>query len=175
MTNSDQSERRTMDCVFFAYFLFQIPSTLFFDTQGVYSESLYPSMFKSLRSHYLETYRDPFLADAWRHPWYLSVCLVEHFIEMPFFFWAAYTYYYYGALKKPSIIFPSILYAAHTVTAILGIWFMAIGADFSQSEAMAPRNMGERIKLCTAYAPFFIMSCLILFDGWRLSRKQKVE
>ncbi|KAH9502377.1 Transmembrane protein 97 [Bulinus truncatus] len=168
-------EHRVMDYIIFGYFAFQIPSTLIFDTQGVYSDSLYPSMFKSLRSHYLETYRDPFLADAWKHPWYLSICLVEHFIEMPFFFWAAYVYFYYGAQKKPCVLIPSMLYSVHTITAVLSVWFMAIGADFSHSDALAPRTMGERIKLCTAYAPFFFMSFVILFDSCGLSRKQKLD
>ncbi|RUS87831.1 hypothetical protein EGW08_004430 [Elysia chlorotica] len=108
---------RVLDYVFFIYFLAQIPSTIFFDTQGVYPEWLYPSFNKtqlgdpleqppprlllisvhpqlqSMKAHYLETYRDPFLADAWEHPWYLAVCLTEHYIEVPFFFWATFAYW----------------------------------------------------------------------------------
>ncbi|KAH9502376.1 Transmembrane protein 97 [Bulinus truncatus] len=122
---------RLMDYVICGYFVFQVPSTLLFDTQAVYTESLYPSALKSVRSYYLEAYKDPFFADAWKHPWYLSMCLVENFIEVPFYFWAAWNFCIHGALKKPLVIVPSMLYAIHTLTAILAIWFMAIGADFS--------------------------------------------
>ncbi|CAL1544482.1 unnamed protein product [Lymnaea stagnalis] len=165
---------RKIDYLFFVYFVMQIPTTILFDTQGVYSASLYPGWLKAVREHYLETYRDPFLADAWKHPWYLSICLVEHMIEIPFFFWAA-TCYYYGALNRPNILIPSIIYAVHTITAVLGVWAMALGAEFNQAQALAPRNLGERLTLCSAYAPFFFIPLINVLDSWRLSLKVKKD
>ncbi|GFR75071.1 transmembrane protein 97 [Elysia marginata] len=166
---------RVIDYVFFAYFLMQIPSTIFFDTQGVYPESLYPSFLKSLKAHYLETYRDPFLANAWQHPWYLAVCLTEHFIEVPFFFWATFAYWK-GALNKPSVVLPSLIYSVHTATAVASIFSMALLEDFSGYKALAPRNFGERLKLCSAYAIFFIVSVVNIIDGVRLLwPKKKAE
>ncbi|GFO08703.1 transmembrane protein 97 [Plakobranchus ocellatus] len=163
---------RKIDYLFFTYFLLQIPSTIFFDTQGVYPEWIYPSFLKSLRTHYLESYRDPFLENAWHHPWYLAVCLVEHFIEVPFFFWATYAYWF-GALNKPSIVVPSLLYSVHTVTAILSIWSMALLQDFTDYKVPAPRNTQERFKLCSAYAIFFIVSAINAIDCARLLLNKK--
>ncbi|CAG5123596.1 unnamed protein product [Candidula unifasciata] len=168
------SQHRGIDYLMFGYFLMQIPTTLLFDTQGVYPEWLYPSWLKAVRSHYLESYRDPFLADAWKHPWYLSICLVEHFFEIPFFVWAT-VCYYYGAKARPQIIIPSILYCSHTITVVLSIWAMALGSDFSHETALAPRNTAERLKLCSAYLPFFIVPMINLIDSIRLAWKAKSD
>ncbi|KAK3790807.1 hypothetical protein RRG08_038298 [Elysia crispata] len=168
------SRYRILDYVFFIYFLAQIPSTIFFDTQGVYPQRLYPSFLQSMKAHYLETYRDPFLADAWQHPWYLAVCLTEHFLEVPFFFWATYAYWK-GALNKPSVVLPALIYSVHTVTAVTSIFHMALLEDFSDYKALAPRNLEERFKLCSAYAIFFIVSFINIIDGVRLLWKCKID
>ena len=48
---------------------------------------------QSIKHNYLRYIKDPFYADAWQHPWYLAFCLTEHYLEMPFFFFAVYAYY----------------------------------------------------------------------------------
>ncbi|XP_012939203.1 sigma intracellular receptor 2 [Aplysia californica] len=168
------TRRQIMDKILFLYFLIQIPSTLFFDTQGVYPESWYPQMLKSMKQNYLEDFKDPFLANAWRHPWYLAVCLVEHFLEVPFFFFATYAYYN-GARNKPWVLFPSILYSVHTITAICSVWLMALLEDFSKYEALAPSSLVERLKLCFAYSPFMICSLVCLCDSLFLFREMRQD
>uniref|UniRef100_A0A0B6ZSX5 Sigma intracellular receptor 2 n=1 Tax=Arion vulgaris TaxID=1028688 RepID=A0A0B6ZSX5_9EUPU len=165
-------QHRTIDYIFFGYFLFQIPSTLFMDTQAVYSKWLYPSWMKAIPYYYMENYRDPFLANAWKHPWYLSFCLLEHYFGIPFFFWATKSYYY-GALTRPRIIIPAVIYSSHTITVILAVWTTTLIADFSKYEELAPRTFNERLILCSAYAPFFIISLVLLIDSIKLSWKQK--
>ncbi|XP_059171951.1 sigma intracellular receptor 2-like [Physella acuta] len=166
------SDHRKIDYLFFGYFFMQIPSTILFDSQGLLPEYFYPGFLRSLRQHYLESYRDPFLANPWGHPWYLSICLLEHSIELPFFFWAAYCYYY-GAMKKPAVVLPSILYGVHTVTAVLAIWCTALAADFSAYADPAPRSPVERLKLCSAYAPFFFIPLCNIYDSCTLALKEK--
>ena len=48
---------------------------------------------RAIFTHHLETWRDPWLANTWHSPWYLSICLWEYSIHIPFFFVAAYAYY----------------------------------------------------------------------------------
>ncbi|CAG5136288.1 unnamed protein product [Candidula unifasciata] len=163
---------RGVDYLLFGYFLIQIPATLLFDTQGVYGEWLYPSFLRSLRHHYLETYKDPFLANAWNHPWFLSFCLLEHYLAMPFYVWAAYCYYY-GAVNKPVIVIPALIYSVHTITAVIAIWTMALLADFSKIQEPAPTNFTQRLLLCFAYSPFFIVPMVNAVDSFLLTQKRK--
>jgi len=159
--------RRMIDTCLLGYFVFQIPSTIFFDSQAVYPASWYPSFLKSMRDNYIHDFKDVFLANAWSNPWYLAICMVEHYIEMPFFFFAAYAYYK-GALQVPSVLLPSLIYSVHTLTAILGVWFMALLSDFSQYSPPAPATLGDRLKLCGAYLPFVIFCFICMIDSLML-------
>ena len=80
-----------------------------------------------------------------------------------------------GALNKPSVVLPALIYSVHTVTAVTSIFHMALLEDFSDYKALAPRNLEERFKLCSAYAIFFIVSFINIIDGVRLLWKCKID
>ena len=57
------------------------------------------------------------------------------------------------------------MYSTQLVTATSSVILMALMADFSSSEALAPTNFFHRLKLAGMYAFFFFSCLLILLDA----------
>ncbi|KAK7473433.1 hypothetical protein BaRGS_00035309, partial [Batillaria attramentaria] len=64
---------------------------------------------RAIHTHHVEVWRDPWLANTWRHPWYFSICAWEATCHVPFYFVAAYAYYHgplghLNLLQTPSAV-----------------------------------------------------------------------
>ena len=57
------------------------------------------------------------------------------------------------------------MYSTQLVTATSSVILMALMADFSSSEALAPTNFLQRLKLAGMYALFFLSCLLNLLDA----------
>ncbi|KAL8611591.1 hypothetical protein ACOMHN_060860 [Nucella lapillus] len=163
----DYVPRSVLDKVFLGYYLFQIVSTLGLDMQGTLPAFLYPSWVKYFHTHHLETWRDPWLANTWDHPWYLSICMWEYFLHVPFYFVAAYCYYcrINNTDRCPWIRTPVIMYCTQTMTAVSSVVLMALFADFTHTTALAPESLFQRLKLAGMYGTFFVFCLLNLLDA----------
>jgi hypothetical protein len=87
--------QRPLDWIFFCYFTSHIPITLFIDLQALYPQWIIPEILKKVYASYVYTMGDPFM-DMSRPLayWFRSFAYCEAFLQLPFFFFAA-----YGVLK----------------------------------------------------------------------------
>lgn len=82
---------RPLDWIFFCYFTSHIPITLLIDLQSLYPEWIIPDILKKVYTAYVQTVGDPFMDTS--RPlayWFRSFSLCEAFLQLPFFFFAAY-------------------------------------------------------------------------------------
>ncbi|XP_046333089.1 sigma intracellular receptor 2-like [Haliotis rufescens] len=155
--------RTALDVVFCGYFVFQIPSTVLFDTQALFPSWVYPQWLKNMRLSYLKDFRDPYMADPSSFPWFMATCAVEFSLEIPYFFVAAYAYFY-GARRCPWIRLPSLMYSVHTATSVLAIIFTTWLHDFTLYKVAGPRDVTERMRLICVYGFFFVVCVLNILD-----------
>ncbi|XP_046543549.1 sigma intracellular receptor 2-like [Haliotis rubra] len=155
--------RKALDVVFCCYFVFQIPSTVLLDTQALFPSWVYPQWLQNMQVSYVEGFRDPYMADPSSFPWFMATCVVEFSLEIPFFFIAAYAYFY-GAQRCPWIRLPSLMYSVHTATSVLAVNFTTWLHDFTVYKVPGPRDATERIRLICVYGFFFVVCVLNIFD-----------
>ncbi|CAG5136289.1 unnamed protein product [Candidula unifasciata] len=165
---SRTTKHRPIDYVLCGYYFCQLVCTTLMDTQGVYPEWLYPDFLKAVYHHYLDVYHDPFLRNAWKYPWFLSMCLVEHVIGLPFFAWASYSYYY-GALNRPQIIIPGMIYSTYAIGCVVAVNAMVILEDFSSYGEGAPQTTGHRLLLCFVYTVILGFFLINVIDSYYLT------
>ncbi|XP_046563281.1 sigma intracellular receptor 2-like [Haliotis rubra] len=156
--------RRSLDTLFIAFYVFEAVSTIFFDTQQLLPSYLYPKPLTDLFQWYTQHFRDPYMANARNMPWFASFCIVEFITHIPFFFFAIYAYYK-GPSKCPWIRIPVIMYCVQIITFVTAVEAGVFFDDFSKSKLLAPRNLGERLKLGTNYSLFFFVPLTNLLDA----------
>ena len=82
---------RPMDWVLFLYFSSHIPITIFFDLQNLYPQWIIPTFFQQLHGTYMALLNDPFMDKTIPVKWWFKIfSLCEAFLQLPFFFFAAY-------------------------------------------------------------------------------------
>ncbi|XP_013416577.1 sigma intracellular receptor 2 isoform X1 [Lingula anatina] len=148
---------RVLEWIFFLYFVVHIPIGILFDSQAVYPGWMYPTFVKDAVSWYGKTMKDPMMLEP--PAWYQAFCMCEQFLQLPFFFAAAYAFYKgnCGWVRMPAII-----YSAHVVTTLVAILYHIAMHDFSQSKYPGPSTMMERLTLISIYLPFFVIPLLLL-------------
>ncbi|XP_041378961.1 sigma intracellular receptor 2-like [Gigantopelta aegis] len=156
--------RRVVDVVLSGYFVWQVVSTILFDTQCLLPAWIYPKPLQNLYHWYLNGHRDPFLGATPSFPWYMSTCVVEFTLQIPFFVVAAYAYYK-GAANCRWIRIPAIISSTHMLTSIISVLIMAMFEDFSSFTVPAPRTTSERLKLASVYFAYLIMTLISLFEA----------
>lgn len=164
----DHIPRSILDKVAFGYYMFQIVSTICLDMQGTLPAFLYPSWVRWFHAHHVESWKDPFLANTWDHPWYFSICAWEYCLQVPFFFVAAQAYWQriQGTEQCSWIRIPVIMYCTQTITAVSGVMMMALMEDFTRyTSPNVPSGLVERLKLACMYSLFFWFCVLHLLDA----------
>ncbi|KAG0043289.1 hypothetical protein BGZ83_011632 [Gryganskiella cystojenkinii] len=107
---------RPKDLTMFVYFASHIPTTMLMDIVP-----LYPSFIQAhiqplvkFTEYYIETYRDPFMADK-SLIWFRTFLHLEGLIQLPIFIYAAWALYH----NRKSAALWICIYSAHVVTTVL--------------------------------------------------------
>lgn len=82
---------RPVDWILFLYFTSHIPITIFFDLQPIYPQAWIPYFLAQVNGSYVKFLADPYM-DMTRPTlyWFKSFAYCEAFLQLPFFFFAAY-------------------------------------------------------------------------------------
>ncbi|OAQ30585.1 hypothetical protein K457DRAFT_154858 [Linnemannia elongata AG-77] len=109
---------RPKDMAMFIYFISHTPATMFMDLVPIYPTFLAPIIEPLLKfqDFYVETFRDPFMGDR-SLIWFNTFLHCEALLQLPFFFFAAYSLYH----NKRSIALWLCVYSAHVITTVLPI------------------------------------------------------
>lgn len=151
-----------IDLIFVSYFIIHIPIFLFFDSQAIMPNWIYPKPILELMDWYKGDFRDPLMADP--PAWFQSFIVCEGVFQLPFFFVAAYAYWK-GVSQCRWIRLPVIVYSSHLITVLFAILYHVNTQDFSQSAYPGPRTVWERMKLSAIYFPFFAVPFTLLVDA----------
>jgi hypothetical protein len=82
---------RPIDWILFVFFTSHIPITIFFDLQAIYSRDLVPLFLRQVNGTYIKLLADPFMNTSLPIKyWFSSFIYCEAFLQLPFFFFAAY-------------------------------------------------------------------------------------
>lgn len=82
---------RPIDWILFLYFASHIPITIFFDLQAIYPPHLVPYFLRQANGSYVSISADPFMnVNSPTMYWFKSFVYCEAFVQLPFFFFAAY-------------------------------------------------------------------------------------
>ncbi|XP_022086308.1 transmembrane protein 97-like [Acanthaster planci] len=150
---------RVLEWVIVVYFASHIFITVFFDSQAIMPQWLYPKMFVDVMKDYSVYMKDEMMADPSAYPWFMSFVYGECLLQFPFFFVATYAFYK-GSCKWIRI--PAIIYSVHTATTLQAILAHILFQDFSKSPYPAPSTLEERLKLSAIYVPYLLLPVLIL-------------
>ncbi|KAI7908132.1 uncharacterized protein BX663DRAFT_493083 [Cokeromyces recurvatus] len=160
--------QRPIDWILFCYFISHIPITIFFDLQNLYPEWLLPTFLSQVHGSYIALLADPFM-DRSRETmwWFKSFSLCEAFLQLPFFFFAA-----YGLLKDKSWVrLPLAVYGAHVMTTVIPC---LVEVMFNQ-EYYGLTNL-QRNCILFLYFPYFLIPLVGLVDSYiRITKVIKVN
>ncbi|XP_007442562.1 sigma intracellular receptor 2 [Python bivittatus] len=106
---------------------------------------------------YTTTFKDPLMASP--EPWFQVLLYLEAFPSLFFFPVAAYAFWK-GNCKW--IRTPVTIYATHVTTAVTICLAHILFADFSSAKAPGPQTLRERLAVSAIYAPFLVISLLML-------------
>ncbi|KAI8645810.1 hypothetical protein BD408DRAFT_381472 [Parasitella parasitica] len=156
-----------VDWILFLYFSSHIPITIFFDLQNLYPQWIIPTFFQQLNGTYIALLNDPFMDKTspvqW---WFKSFLLCEAFLQLPFFFFAA-----YGVFKDKSWVrLPLAVYCAHVMTTVLPC-LAEIVLNTTYGLEKYQRNI-----LLMLYSPYFFIPLIGLVDSCiRITNKLKAN
>jgi hypothetical protein len=133
---------RWFDRLVIVFFLAHIPTTLFFDSQGVLPEEWFPKWAVQVNQNYISDFGDPLMREL--PPWFRCLVWMEVALQLPFFFVGAYAF----LRRRNWVRWPALLYGvnvASTMVPILG------------ELALSPRTDFNRPVLLAIYAPFLLV------------------
>ena len=138
--------------VYIIYFVTHIPITICVDMQGLFPH-IYPAKLTNMFSWYISTYNDPLMASP--PVWLRTFLILEAFVQLPFFFWAAYC-----LCQRLNVIrIPMVAYGAHVATTVAPILMEFImDADLTKN---------EKATLVSFYSPYLVIPLMLL---WEFSR-----
>ncbi|GIL60429.1 hypothetical protein Vafri_15020, partial [Volvox africanus] len=138
---------RILDGIFLAYFILHIPTTILVDSQSIVPSKYYPSWAKELLQWHIKTNGDHLVST---NPlWFVSLVLCECFLQLPFFFIAAFAF----IKRRNWIRIPSIVYGVHVATTMVPIL-----VDILFSPSAGPK----RATLALIYLPYLIVPLLLV-------------
>lgn len=92
---------RPVDWIMYYYFASHIPITVLFDLQAIYPTNWVPQLLLDINAQYINTLNDPLMnpvKNAHMY-WFKSFVFCEAFLQLPFFFVAAYGIYHSKKIK----------------------------------------------------------------------------
>ncbi|KAI9483414.1 MAG: hypothetical protein EXX96DRAFT_558130 [Benjaminiella poitrasii] len=150
--------QRPVDWILFCYFTSHIPITIFFDLQNLYPEWLLPKFFSQVNATYVAFLADPFMDPSrttmW---WFKGFSLCEAFLQLPFFFFAA-----YGVFKDKSWVrLPLAVYGAHVMTTVIPCLVEILFNQEHYGLTDIQRNC-----ILGLYFPYFLIPLVGLVDSY---------
>ncbi|KAJ1490735.1 transmembrane protein 6/97 [Baffinella frigidus] len=135
--------------VFQFFFASHIPATILLDSQARFPSMLkmYPAAVVQTAKWYCETFGDPLMSNM--PVWFKALVGLEVAFELPFFFAALYAL----RTRKNWIRIPAIIYASHTVTALVPILASLISD--------APADKRAVHVLLSFYTPYILIPAWI--------------
>ncbi|GHJ83878.1 hypothetical protein NliqN6_0280 [Naganishia liquefaciens] len=192
--------QRTLDRIYFCFFVSHIPTTLLVDGVAIYPPRFVPQFLKDFISWYISFSGDPLIgglaSGARDFYWFRSFIFLEVFFQLPVFAIAAYCLYYNKRWVYPLLI----VYGASTSTTLLPCVYHLLSPQIpapaplpgssksfsftSLFDDIPPRS-GELsnlqlLILLGSYIPFFLFPFAITVDMCRrvsraLVRQEKSE
>lgn len=109
-SNNKNNKLRTVDWILYCYFLSHIPITLLLDLQAIYPPNWVPQPLLDITTRYIDILNDPLMNPIKNvHMyWFKSFVFCEAFLQLPFFFIAA-----YGVYHSKLIIYTPLTYNIH--------------------------------------------------------------
>ena len=109
-SNNKNNKLRTVDWILYCYFLSHIPITLLLDLQAIYPPNWVPQPLLDITTRYIDILNDPLMNPIKNvHMyWFKSFVFCEAFLQLPFFFVAA-----YGVYHSKLIIYTPLTYNIH--------------------------------------------------------------
>ncbi|GLC33960.1 hypothetical protein PLESTB_000822800 [Pleodorina starrii] len=136
-----------LDGLFLAYFIIHVPTTILVDSQSVVPAQYFPGWAKDLLQWHIKTNGDHLVST---NPlWFVSMVFCECFVQLPFFFVAAYAF----IKRRNWIRIPCIIYGAHVATTMVPIL-----TEILFSPAAGPK----RVTLALIYLPYLIVPLLLV-------------
>jgi len=167
----------TKRLAFLGFFASHIFITLFVDGQALLSPRLFPAPLKSMLAWYVETMKDPLMANASELVWFQSLVACELVFQVPFFFAACYFLWSRGSGggggdSGSRGVYPEwfrywcIAYGSHTATTmvpILATLLLAVPENPDDADATTTTTtLTERISLVAVYLPYLVFPACIL-------------
>lgn len=174
---------RTLDRVWFVYYLLHIPITLGLDAQSVFPPAIIPTALHNLNEWYKAWSRDPIINNAGTgsRQWaWLDVFLhAEVGVQVPCFVLGAWWLW-----KNDKRAYPlTLLYAAHTATTLLPVLYYILthnkhlstlpapvkSSIFAKTPVLgdhlaAPLTEFEIVSLLASYVPFLLIPVGMMLD-----------
>lgn len=160
--------QRPFDCIVIAFLVSHIPITILIDSQALIPGHYYPKIAQQTFEWYNTSMHDPLVSTyicqpytevavsiqvslgtccmQMTHlpPWFKVLVFSEIFVQLPFFFIAAYAFAFGKRwIQKPTIIYG--LFVASTMVCILG------------ELALSPQPKHSPALLCTIYLPYLLL------------------
>ncbi|KAG0748804.1 hypothetical protein G6F57_004858 [Rhizopus arrhizus] len=146
---------RTVDWILYCYFLSHIPITLLLDLQAIYPPNWVPQPLLDITTRYIDILNDPLMNPIKNvHMyWFKSFVFCEAFLQLPFFFVAAYGVYH----KKLWIRLPLVVYGTHVATTVIPCL-----AEIAWGSKL---NYFQTFGLLSLYLPYFLIPLLAIIDS----------
>ncbi|KAG0355841.1 transmembrane protein 6/97 [Gamsiella multidivaricata] len=156
---------RPKDLIMFIYFAMHIPTTALVDVVPLYPASVAPYIqpLIKLNEYYVDTYRDPFIADR-SLVWFNTFLHMEGLIQLPMFIYCAWALYH----NKRSVALWICIYSAHVITTVLPcLTTLNFGkpSDFPFHITDA-----QKLFLTSLYTPWVVFPLWMLYESFQRVR-----
>ncbi|KAF9155141.1 hypothetical protein BG015_010935 [Linnemannia schmuckeri] len=161
---------RPKDMAMFIYFISHIPATMFMDLVPIYPSFLAPLIQPLLKfqDFYVETFRDPFMGDR-SLIWFNTFLHCEALLQLPFFFFAAYSLYH----NKRSIALWICVYSAHVITTVFPI-LTTLNLTKDDNFPFAVSE-GQKQFLNCLYTPWILFPLWMLVESFQRVRSFEAQ
>ncbi|KAH7885861.1 transmembrane protein 6/97 [Phlebopus sp. FC_14] len=170
MTRTPLSSR-SLDLVYFVFFLIHLPASLLLDCQALYPTWLVPGFISALPRMYTQMSGDPLIngamglaGDSSQFVWFKCFLALEASFQVPVFVLGM-----RGLWKDSRSIYVLLLiYAASTATTTLPCVAVLLGMPATSAETVAAGvqslTSSQRLLLLTSYIPFFLLPLFMTVD-----------
>ncbi|KAF9359152.1 Transmembrane protein 97 [Mortierella sp. AD094] len=143
----------------FGYFVVHIPATLLIDIVPLYPSFVSPYIQPLIKftEYYIETYKDPFIADR-SLVWFNTFLHMEGLVQLPMFIYSAWALYH----NKKSAALWICIYAAHVVTTVLPcLMTLNLGKP---SDFPFDISDSQKMFLTCLYTPWLVLPLWMLYE-----------
>ncbi|KAI8355973.1 transmembrane protein 6/97 [Mortierella sp. GBAus27b] len=150
---------RPKDLIMFIYFAIHIPTTALMDIVPLYPAFMTPYIQPLIKftEYYVETYRDPFIADR-SLVWFNTFLHMEGLIQLPIFVYAAWALYH----NQRNVALWICIYSAHVMTTVLPcLTTLNFGKD---SDFPFLVTDSQKTFLTCLYTPWLLFPLWMLYE-----------